>query len=382
MSNSTNRPPATRHLQDTDLALRERIKELTCLYSIARLMGHPERSVDELLQAAAELLPPGWLYPDSAFGRIELDGRSYLSGALSNHCCKMRADLRVNGHKRGVVEVGYNHCQEQPGVGPFLEEERSLIDTIARELGLLLEWRQAADERDQLNEQLRHADRLATIGQLSAGAAHELTEPLGSILGFAELARESPDLPDQVRQDIDHIVAAALHVRETVRKMMVFVRRAPLRKKNMQLNALVDEGLTLLRDRLARAGIEVVTRLDQDLPELEADPGQLYQVIVNLAVNAVQATPRGGRLTVSTHLGDEGVVLVVEDEGEGIPVEMLGKIFDPFYTSRDAGEGTGLGLAVVEEIVSSHGGSIEVVSGEGQGTRFTVNLPTRSPDHG
>jgi len=360
-------------LQPSDIALRERVKELTCLYGIARLMGRLELSTEEIMQAA-ELLPRGWLYPDSAVAHIELDGRSFSSKAEASPCCNMRADLRVNGQKRGVVEVGYDHCQAEKG-GPFLAEERHLIDAIARELGLLLERREAAAEKARLREQLRRADRLATLGQLSAGVAHELNEPLGAILGFAQLALDAPELADQVRQDLDRIVTAALHARETVRKMMVFAHQAPPKKKNVDLNALVTEGLDLLVARCQRLGVELVTELDEDLPRLEADPGQLYQVIVNLAVNAVQAMPRGGRLAVSTRRARAGVALVVEDQGVGIPADRLEKVFDPFFTTKDVGEGTGLGLAVVQGIVTSHGGTIEVTSEDGRGARFTVQLP-------
>ena len=293
----------------------------------------------------------------------------------------MDADIVINGQRRGRVEVAYDRC---PGAdeGPFLEEEQNLIEAVARELRLLLERRQAARERDRLNEQIRHSNRLATLGQLSTGVAHELSEPLGAILGFAQLAQNAPDLPEQVQKDLHRIVAAALQARETVRKMMVFARKAPLKMQSVDLNALVMDGLDLLRARCARSGVELVEELDSSLPRLEADRGHLYQVIVNLAVNAVQAMPDGGRLTVATRADEEGVTLVVEDDGVGIPEGQKERIFDPFYTTKEVGEGTGLGLAVVDGIVCSHGGTIEVVSAEGEGTRISVFLLQGGPEHG
>ena len=200
------------------------------------------------------------------------------------------------------------------------------------------------------------------------------------VLGFAELAGQSPDLPDQVQRDLDRIIAAALHARETVRKMMVFARKAPLHKERVDLNALVADALCLLETRCARCGIEVREVLEAGLPALEVDAEQIYQVIINLTVNAVQAMPTGGRLTVTTRQGAQSVKLMVEDTGEGI--DDLDRIFDPFYTTKDVGEGTGLGLAVVDGIISSHDGTIEVESERGAGSRFVVSLPRSGTAHG
>jgi signal transduction histidine kinase len=255
-----------------------------------------------------------------------------------------------------------------------VEEER-LIDAVAREVALIVERREAAEEKSRLQGQLIHADRLATIGQLSAGVAHELNEPLGSILGFAQLAQKCPDLPRQAEEDMEKIVSASLYAREVIKKLMVFARQMPSNKVLVSLNRVVEDGLYFLEARCAKAGIEVARDLAPDLPEITADPAQLNQVLVNLVVNAVQAMPAGGTLTVSTGRADSSVTLIVGDTGGGMSDEVRAKIFLPFFTTKEVDEGTGLGLAVVHGIVTAHGGSIDVTSRSGQGTRFEVRLP-------
>lgn len=363
----------------TQLALRERIKELTCLYGISKLVGPVERPLDQILEATVELIPPAWLYPEITSARIELDEKSFFSSDYRGSSDRLRADILVEGRKRGFVEVVYAARKPELDEGPFLQEERNLIDAIAKDLAHIIEQHQAELKSEELQQQLLHADRLATIGQLSAGVAHELNEPLGGILGFAQLARKNPDIPSQTRQDLDKIVNASLHAREIVKKLMLFARQADQDKKWVDLNLLVADGLYFLESRCAKSDIELVKELDTELPEITADPGQVYQVLINLAVNAIQAMPQGGRLTIRTYQQEGGISLEVEDTGTGISEEMQMKVFTPFFTTKDVGEGTGLGLSVVDGIVTSHGGSITMESTMGIGTRFTVNLPLKQP---
>jgi two-component system NtrC family sensor kinase len=367
-----------RHAQ---VALRERIKELTCLYGIAQLVERPGISLEEILQGIVKLLPPAWLYPKIASARIILDGKSYSTPRFKESRQKQRAEIVVGGQRRGVVEVFYTKKMPELDEGPFLKEERSLIDTIAREVAILIERRQAEEDRLKLQEQLRHADRLATIGELAAGVAHELNEPLNNILGFAQLAKKSPGLPGQAGQDMEKVVIASLHAREIVKKLMLFARRMPPKKTQVNLNRLVEEGLYFLESRCAKEGIELKRSLSPDLPEITADPGQMTQVLVNLVVNAIQAMPQGGRLTVQTLAGKGYVSLIVEDTGIGMSEEVMKNLFVPFFTTKELDQGTGLGLPVVHGIVTSHGGSIRVDSQPGSGSRFEVKLPlSGAPD--
>ena len=244
------------------------------------------------------------------------------------------------------------------------------------ELGLMAEaYNRARGEQVALREQLRRADKLATIGQLAAGTAHELNEPIAAILGFAQLAQKCPELPAQADKDLGKIAKAALHAREIIKALLLFARQTPPQTALLDLNQVVAESLEFLQPRCERAGINVAVSLASDLPRVEADAGQLRQVVLNLVVNAIQATARDGSVAVATEsLGGE-VVLAVQDRGRGMTEEVRKHLFLPFYTTKDVGQGTGLGMSVVHGIVTAHGGTIHVDSAPERGTRIEVRLP-------
>lgn len=361
---------------NTQVALRERVKELSCLYDIARVASQPHTSLEDVLKETAALLPHAWLYPDIACSRILLDGQSFAINNFQETYHKLSAEIVVGGVKRGIVEVAYSEDRPELDEGPFLKEERNLINAVAGEVSLILERRRIEKERSDLHEQFRHAHRLATIGQLAAGVAHELNEPLGNILGFAQLAEKQSGTPPVVQKDLQKIIKASLHGREIIRKLMLFARQAPPQKVKLNMNDVVRDGLYFFESRCANAGIELKTDMDQSQPEIVADRGQLYQVLVNLVVNAIQAMPDGGKLTIKTRKGNDEISLVVEDSGIGMNEAVIEKLFVPFFTTKDVNEGTGLGLSVVHGIVTSHGGTVTVDSEVGVGARFTVRLPT------
>jgi signal transduction histidine kinase len=361
------------------VALQERVKELTCLYEISRVADRPEATLDEIMQGIVELLPPAWQYPEVARARIVLDGRQYSTRDYRDGLHRQSAPIVVRGEHRGAVEVAYVEPEPEFDEGPFLAEERKLIDAVAREVALILERRCVQAEQAQLQQQLIHADRLATIGQLAAGVAHELNEPLNNVLGFAQLAQKCPGLPDQASHDLVKIVATALHAREVIRKLLLFSRQMPSHRSSVDLNKVVTEGLSLFEARCASSGINLQALPAADLPEIIGDAAQLRQVLVNLVVNAVQAMPEGGRLTVATRTSGDRVVLSVRDTGMGMTDETRRQIFVPFFTTKDVGEGTGLGLPVVHGIVSAHGGRIRVESEVGRGSLFEVELPVNAP---
>jgi len=360
----------------TQATLVERVKELTCLHGIARAAGRNEVELPAILGEVVTLLPPAWRYPEATCARIVLDGRTYATPGFETACASQSAAIIVRGHKRGKVEVAYVAPRPLADEGPFLREERALIDSVAHELSSLVERRTSTEERARLQDQLRHADRLATIGQLSAGVAHELNEPLASMLGFAQLCRKHAGLPAAAVADLDKIISATLHAREIVKKLMLFARERPSVREPVDPERILNEAISFVESRARKAGIEIQRRVEPDLPEILADPNQLVQVLVNLAVNAIQAMPDGGRLIVEAYTENGDVVLAVEDQGIGMAREVAERVFEPFFTTKGVGEGTGLGLSVVHGIVTAHGGSMRVQSAAGEGSRFEAHLPS------
>lgn len=366
-------------------ALRERVKELTCLYGISQISERFKGTPEKTYTGIVALIPPAWQYPEATIARIVLDGKTYESAAFGsgNGFQKISADICINRKKRGALEVAYTGKKTLADDGPFLKEERNLIQMIARQLTVIIEREQADEEKEKLQKQLLHADRLATIGQLAAGVAHELNEPLGNIIGFSQLAVKHPGLPGQVKKDIDHIVAACLYSREITKKLLLFARQAPSLKACVNLNAVLSDALGMFDYRFEKEGIACTRRFADNLPAISADPGQLTQVLVNLVANAIHAMPEGGTLTITTGSDAATVFFTVADTGSGMTEEVLNRIFVPFFTTKGDAQGTGLGLPVAHGIVTSHGGTINVKSSPGKGSRFTIRLPrlqTITPD--
>ncbi|NWG01941.1 MAG: hypothetical protein HXY44_03660 [Syntrophaceae bacterium] len=366
--------------RDAQVDLRERIKELTCLYRIAQLAAQPDLPMRDILHEIVKAIPPAWLYPEITHARILFNGDSFSTPDFQPGRHQQRADIIINGKKRGSIEVVYGEERPELDEGPFLKEERVLLDTLSKEIANIIMGREAAQDKLNLEEQVRHADRLATIGQLAAGVAHELNEPLGSILGFSQLVKKSPGLPYQVGRDMEKILNASLHARDIVKKLLIFARQMPPQRIKVNLNQLVEECLNFFKSRCARDKIELICALSPNLPEIDADPSQINQVVINLMVNAFQAMPQGGKLKVQTVFEGDRVLLIIEDTGIGMSEEVLEKIFTPFFTTKEVGKGTGLGLPVVHGIVTSHGGSIQVYSQIGRGTRFEIQLPMTRPN--
>lgn len=360
--------------------LAERVKELSCLYRVAAVFAERPGSLREQLARVVAVLPGACRFPERAVARLRLDEIEVASPdqALDASTPILRVMLRVAGVERGEVILGYREGQGTATDGPdglFLTEERALLDSVASQIGVFVASVESERHRAALEATLRHADRLATIGQLAAGVAHELNEPLGNVLGFAQLALKVPDVPPQARADLNRITEAALRGREIIRKLLVFARQAPASKQPTNLNGVVEEAMFLLEAGCENPGVRFARDLGTGLPDIEADPIQVRQVITNLVINAMQAIHATGTVTVRTASDQDAVVLTVRDTGSGMSPEVLRRIFDPFFTTKDVGRGTGLGLAVVQGIVAGHGGTIDVESEPSGGSVFRVRLP-------
>lgn len=370
---------ALRHWRVT-WSLQERVKELSCLYRIAGVLDTPDKSIGDILHEIVNIIPSAWLHDEDAVSRITLDDLLCASSGYLEGRQEQSADIVIEGQRRGCVCVAYLKAKPESDEGPFLAEERKLLDTIARELSLRIERRLYEDEQARVKEQLKHSNRLAVIGQLAAAVAHELNEPLTNILGFAQLAVKGPALPKQIGGDLERIIANSLHAREIVRKLLLYGRKMPERKSPIDVNKVAREALGLFEHRLDKENIVLELELSQDEARVLADPAHLRQVVANLVLNAMHAMPQGGTLRVGTLLKGAQVEIVVRDTGGGISETIKDKIFIPFFTTKDSHHGTGLGLTVVHEIVTGLGGTITIDSAPGFGTTVLVSLPGAVPD--
>jgi signal transduction histidine kinase len=223
--------------------------------------------------------------------------------------------------------------------------------------------------------QLVEAEKLASIGKLAAGIAHEINNPLTSVLTFSNLMLEQCS-PDDPRYDKLKLMARETdRARTIVRQLLNFGRESGIKPVKININQPVTEIIDSLVAQEAFKDIVLSVNLADDLPEVYADPAQFGQVVLNILLNAIHATSPPGRIDVATRLADKSVEIIFTDTGKGIPEEHIHKIFDPFFTTKDATKGTGLGLAVSYGIIKKHGGDIAVASIVGKGTTFTVRMP-------
>jgi two-component system, cell cycle sensor histidine kinase and response regulator CckA len=239
----------------------------------------------------------------------------------------------------------------------------------------------AEAERQRLQAQLVQAQKLEAVGTLAAGIAHDFNNIIGVVMSYAALAGQAIEPQSAAHADLEQIVDASHRAAGLVRQLLAFSRRQVVQPEPVEPGAVVLEAQSLLR-RVLPANIALHTSLDQGVPRVLIDRGQLEQVVMNLSVNARDAMPDGGTLTISTSSLDGQALLTVRDTGTGIPLELHGKIFEPFFTTKPKGQGTGLGLATCYGIVRQAGGRIEVQSEAGAGTTFRVLLPGLSHGEG
>jgi len=246
----------------------------------------------------------------------------------------------------------------------------------------LSEYARELAERERAEQSLRKRERfhlesekLAAVGRLAAGVAHEINNPLTTVLTFSHLLREKEGLDDQGKEDLDLVIQETSRASEIVRGLLDFARERPALKEPLNLNDVVGRTIPLLGSQKAFQRIAVREALQKDLPAVEGDMNRLQQVLLNLSLNAGEAMQDGGTLTISTSAQGSRVLLKVRDTGCGIKEEHLDRIFEPFFSTKPVGKGTGLGLSVSYGIIQRHGGTLDVESEIGKGATFTIILP-------
>ena len=276
---------------------------------------------------------------------------------------------------------------------------RNEIGALAAEFNQMCErledlyGRLVKEQHDRLNleRNLRQSDKLASVGQLAAGLAHEIGTPLNIIGGRAEFLLRRPRSAQELRENLQIIRSQIDRIAGIVRQLLEFSRRREPDFRKVELVHLLDRVIELLDHKIADKNVSVERNLSH-LPPLQADPDQLEQVFVNLFLNSLHALPNGGTIRITARLADrpeangndagQAIQIRFEDNGRGIAMEHLSQVFDPFFTTKDVGEGTGLGLSVSYGIIKDHGGEIRVESMPGESTCFTISLPAYAPQRG
>jgi signal transduction histidine kinase/ActR/RegA family two-component response regulator len=233
-------------------------------------------------------------------------------------------------------------------------------------------------ERRRLQDQLIQSEKMSAIGQLIAGIAHDLNNPLASVVGFADFLAEVPNVPATIREPLTVVREEAERASSIVRNLLGFARKQDHQRRPTALKPLLDATFILLRNQLMAQRVEAQIEIEPDLPMPDVDPNQIQQVFVNLINNAAQAIASSGRpgtIVVHARRWLDGVAIDVIDDGPGMSESLATQVFEPFFTTKAEGEGTGLGLSISQGIVKEHGGRIMLSSEEGKGSTFTVQLP-------
>jgi signal transduction histidine kinase len=263
---------------------------------------------------------------------------------------------------------------------PYSTDDVALFSALANQAGLAIENALFFEELRNNEAYMIQSEKLASLGQLASGMAHEIHNPLTIISGESQLFLERFKGQDEkVDKLLTSIVEECRRAADITRRILRFAKPAPTDFVPVNLKAVIGETLTLAGYQVRMDRFECAVTIADKLPEVRGNQNQLQEVLLNLVLNACQAMgEKGGKLMVTATTQDSQVVLTVEDNGPGIPAAILRKVFDPFYTTKATG--TGLGLFVTQRIVKAHGGTIQLESTEGKGTCFTITLPACGKD--
>jgi PAS domain S-box-containing protein len=489
-------------LQERTHDLWELVKEINCLYSISEITEKRDMPIYEVIQGAIDRVPFGWRYPEITCARLILTDREFKTKNFRETLWKLASTVHVNAEEAGTIEVCYLEEKPHAGEGPFVKEERDLLDAIAKNIGRFIErmnsrkvlreseekyrtvfentgnatviveedttislintkfealsgyskgeiegiksWTEFfheddiakmreyhstsrinsearpityearfvdrygnlrdillsvsmipgtkktveslldITERKKLEEQMLHTEKLASIGTLAAGVAHEINNPLAVILGFTELLLEKSPQNSETYDLLETIQKQGNNAKRIVENLLSFVRYKEHREEDVDINKCIEEVLTVKGNNLSINNISVIKKMDKTMFMFRGDPNEIQQVFFNIINNAIPVMKGGGTLTIQTRSitlnGDNYVEIRISDTGAGIRPEHRSRIFDPLFTTKKVGEGTGLGLTVSYAIAKKYGGSITFETkvkeeSPDSGTTFIITLP-------
>jgi PAS domain S-box-containing protein len=315
-------------------------------------------------------------YYEAGYREDELIGHRLVDWVEQSHQRDFEAALETTANGQQVENLELQVRRSDGSMGHFsislspMRDEQSAVNSVVVVM---------TDITDAvlLQAKLAHSERMATIGRLVSGVAHEVNNPLAAILGFTDLLLENPQVPISAREDLQIILQETQRTKDIVQDLLSFARQRPVQREPVQVNTVLRQTIKLRSYDFASHGVEVTEEFDETLEPALGDAQQLQQVFLNIlnnAYDAVQETGRRGRITIRTERGGNSVQVVVTDNGTGIADPQ--HIFDPFYTTKQPGKGTGLGLSICYGIVRAHGGEIQCWNNtDGGGSTFVVRIP-------
>lgn len=390
----TERQETEQALRELTRELSERVKELNCLFGMSHIVEQASGSLTDILSETVNLLPGSWQHSQVACARIVVDGVEHRTDNYADSPWKQAADILVHGERAGVVEVCYLQEMPKRDEGPFVAEERSLIDAVAARLGRTAERLHAAQllhEREQdLRERLTHLTRVSVMGEMASSIAHEVNQPLTAISAFAQACKrmiESDSIAAaEVVDTLARISAEALRAGDIIHRLKDLVQKHESTRREFNIDDLVQDVERLASVDARLHDVRLLFELAGNLPPVQVDGVQIQQVMLNLIRNAIDAMdetePERRDVVVRTAARDDHEVEVsVADHGCGLPEGSEHRLFEPFFTTKEGG--IGMGLSISQSIVAAHGGRMWFEGNPGGGTIFRFTIPTvQEPEDG
>lgn len=354
--------------------LKERIKELTCLYEVSSIIVNNDyKELDKTLYSITLSLRKSLQYSKDATVEISSEPFHLISSALPSKSVSIESNINVFNEPKGFIRIHYPASKFNKK--DFLKEEKKLLKNVVINVGDLLERVSIRENETVMKRKMEHADRLSILGEITAGIAHELNTPLANILGFAELLKGKEAEGTQTTKDLDKIINSAIFSREVVKKLMFFACEMPQNLGQTDIVPIINEAMNLLDPTFKKNEVKYKIDLPKRQVLLKADTIQLTQVVFNLVLNAIYFSPKNGLITITLEETKKRITLKIADEGPGISKENVQKIFQPFFTTKSVGDGSGLGLSVVHGIIRSHRGTIDYQDNKPSGAIFIITFP-------
>ncbi|TDW48016.1 phospho-acceptor domain-containing protein [Flavobacterium sp. 270] len=356
----------------TEEKLKERIKELTCLYEISKIISQSDSVNKGVLEEIILSIKRAWRYNDDTIVEIQILEHTLSTSKIKEQTVFQTCSIQITNKYAGFIKIHYP--QAKYAENDFLEDEQKLLTTIAFEIGNFIEKHQILNETALLNRTIERLDRLNLLGEMTAGIAHELNSPLGNILGFAELIKSNATDP-KIISDVSIIINAAIFSREIVKKLLFFSCEIPQQLKLQELQPIINFVLAFLKPNFQKKDIKSEVLISDNAIMANVDSVQITQVLFNLFLNALYASPKKSTIKIEVQSTSENILITIADQGSGIHDDIKQKIFDPFFTTKPINEGCGLGLSIVLEIIKKHNGEIVLKNNFPAGTIFIIKLP-------
>lgn len=358
----------------TEENLKEKIKEITCLYEISKIISKSNSIHIQTLYEIIVSTKNAWRYNQDAVVEVHIIDYHLSTSEQNAPSVYQTSAIKIKDHETGHIKVHYPSASYSDE--DFHQDEQKLLDAIAVEIGNYIEKYQTLEKEAVLRRTIERMERLTLLGEMTAGIAHELNTPLGNILGFAELIKDQNSNPD-IESDISIIINSVIYSREIVKKLMYFSCEMPQKLELQEVKPIVLFALSFLKSNFQKKGIKSELIFKNENIIAKFDSVQITQVLFNLIINAIYASPEKSTIKIIIDHDDFHLFLKIEDQGTGVPEDIKTKIFEPFFSTKPVNYGCGLGLSVVHGIIKNHNGEITLQNNFPNGTIFTIRIPLR-----